>query len=286
MKGATTGILHAKYWVLDETSVFMGSQNFDWRALTEIHETGVYIQDNPGLAAEYLRVFAIDWQVAGAPDAENRKLAAKKAVTLSRKTAPRAATMPGDVELVASPPSLNPAGMRAAGDALVEILDRAKSKIRVQLLYYAPFNKYAPKERTPYWPRLDNALRSAQARGVKVELLVSHWNLRQPDYFHLKSLAVLPGVDVRIATIPESKRLGDVPYSRVAHSKYMTVDDRLLWIGTSNWGEDYFEESRNLELILKRPDLTAQANGIFDRLWGSPLTKSVLEHLPTEKKVH
>ena len=39
----TGGVLHAKYMVVDGQSVFVGSQNWDWRALSQIHEIGVRI---------------------------------------------------------------------------------------------------------------------------------------------------------------------------------------------------------------------------------------------------
>ncbi|MBL0313513.1 MAG: hypothetical protein IPP78_12540 [Holophagaceae bacterium] len=86
---------------------------------------------------------------------------------------------------------------------------------------------------------------------------------------HLKSLTLIPNLEVRIASIPESSK-GHIPFARVVHSKYMTVDGNLLWLGTSNWSEDYFADSRNVELILRDPSLAAQGDRIFDRLWNSP----------------
>ncbi|MCP4220375.1 MAG: hypothetical protein GY765_37440, partial [bacterium] len=43
-KQFTGGILHAKYFVVDNTESFVGSQNFDWRSLEHIHETGLRIK--------------------------------------------------------------------------------------------------------------------------------------------------------------------------------------------------------------------------------------------------
>jgi phosphatidylserine/phosphatidylglycerophosphate/cardiolipin synthase-like enzyme len=85
---------------------------------------------------------------------------------------------------------------------------------------------------------------------------------------HLKSLAFIPNLEVRIASIPESDK-GHIPFARVVHSKYMTVDGSLLWVGTSNWSEDYFADSRNVELILRDPALAAQGDRIFEQLWNS-----------------
>ena len=43
-KKFTGGILHAKYFVVDGREAFVGSQNFDWRALAHIQETGLRIR--------------------------------------------------------------------------------------------------------------------------------------------------------------------------------------------------------------------------------------------------
>jgi phosphatidylserine/phosphatidylglycerophosphate/cardiolipin synthase-like enzyme len=166
-------------------------------------------------------------------------------------------------ELVASPPNLNPPGVRPALAALTELLGQAKDRIRVQLLTYSPV-----AGRVRFWPALDNALRAAAVRGVKVQLLVADWNLEKPAIDHLKSLALLPNVEIGIASIPEAST-GHIPFARVTHSKYMTLDGGILWLGTSNWSEDYFTESRNVEIIARDKGLAAQADAIFERLWTS-----------------
>ena len=244
------GILHAKYFIVDGEEAYVGSQNLDWRSLQHIHETGLRFR-TPSLVAPLREIFKIDWAFC-----QTHKL----------PTLPKgeASTLRPGLELVASPPSLTPSSIRAALPALQEILGQAKHRIRVQLLTYSPVSG-----KTRFWPALDNALRAAAVRGVAVQLLVSDWNLASPAVDHLKSLTLIPNVEVRIATIPESPK-GHIPFARVVHSKYMTVDGSLLWVGTSNWSEDYFMDSRNVEIILRDASLAAQGDRIFERLWNSP----------------
>jgi len=71
-----------------------------------------------------------------------------------------------------------------------------------------------------------------------------------------------------VVSIPEAKE-GHIPFARTIHSKYLVVDGTQLALGTSNWEESYFMESRNVELIFRDSPLAAQATGIFDRLWNS-----------------
>ncbi|HEX9010142.1 MAG TPA: phospholipase D-like domain-containing protein [Holophagaceae bacterium] len=250
LTGVSHGILHAKYFLVDGREAYFGSQNFDWRALEEIHELGVRTTD-PRLVDPLREIFAVDWRFA-----ETHRVP-----DLPKPAAPSAARP--DVELVAGPPFLTPGDIRPSLSALVELLGQAKQRIRVQLLTYSPV---AGQDR--FWPALDNALRAAAVRGVHVQLLVSDWVLGGRALPHLKSLTLIPNLEVRIASIPEASE-GHIPFARTCHSKYLVVDDSVLWLGTSNWEEGYFEDSRNVEAILRDPALAAQGAAIFDRLWGS-----------------
>ncbi len=243
------GILHAKYFVVDGREAFLGSQNFDWRALEQIHELGVRTSE-PQLLAGLAEIFSLDWRFA---------LDGKLPV-FPAQVSPVARPA---VELVASPPFLTPKTLRPASEALVELIGQAKTSVRVQLLTYSPL---AGQDR--YWPVLDNALRAAAVRGVKVRLLVSDWVLGGRALPHLRALALIPNLEVRVASIPEAKE-GHIPFSRTVHSKYLVVDEAQLALGTSNWEESYFTESRNLELIFRDTPLAAQAARIHDRLWSS-----------------
>lgn len=243
------GILHAKYFLVDGADAFVGSQNLDWRALQHIHETGLRFR-TPELVKPLAAIFETDWSFAAT------KL--RPTVPKPSETAARPA-----YELVASPPFLNPPGVRPALAALTELLGQAKERIRVQLLTYSPVSG-----RVRFWPTLDNALRAAAVRGTKVQLIVADWNLEKPAVDHLKSIAMLPNVEIGIVSIPEASS-GHIPFARVTHSKYMTIDGGVLWLGTSNWSEDYFTESRNVEIIARDAELAAKADAIFVRLWSS-----------------
>ncbi len=249
LAGVSKGILHAKYFVVDDREAFLGSQNFDWRALEHIHELGVRTSE-PGIVSRLARLFAIDWAFA-----ENRRLP-------EFPPQPPMSARP-KVELVASPPFLTPKDIRPSIEALVDLIDQAKLTVRVQLLTYSPISS-----QDHYWPRLDNALRAAAVRGVKVKLLVSDWVLGGRALPHLKALALIPNLEVKVASIPEAKE-GHVPFARVIHSKYLVVDEVHLALGTSNWEESYFTESRNIELVFRDSPLATEAARIHDRLWNS-----------------
>jgi len=249
LAGVSKGILHAKYFIVDGREAFLGSQNFDWRALEHIHELGLRTSE-PVIVSRLARLFAIDWAFA-----QTGKVPVFPTGTpLSARP---------QVELVASPPFLTPKEIRPSIEALVELIDQAKQTVCVQLLTYSPI-----AGQDHFWPTLDNALRAAAVRGVKVRLLVSDWVLGGRALPHLKALALIPNLEVKVVSIPEAKE-GHIPFARTVHSKYLVVDEAHLALGTSNWEESYFTGSRNIEVVFRDSPLAAQAARIHDRLWNS-----------------
>jgi phosphatidylserine/phosphatidylglycerophosphate/cardiolipin synthase-like enzyme len=121
---------------------------------------------------------------------------------------------------------------------------------------------------------LEEALLRAARRGVAVELVVSHWCKRPGCIEGLQRLARVPHVTVKLITIPEAKE-GFIPYARVAHAKYLVVDDASAWIGSSNWERDYFDKSRNVGMIVRGGSLPARLGRFFDDNWRSPYVETV-----------
>ncbi|UCR84681.1 phospholipase D-like domain-containing protein [Pseudomonas chlororaphis] len=254
------GIIHAKYMVVDGKQAFIGSQNFDWRSLEHIHETGLRISDE-ATVAQVQAIFEQDWQAQAA-------LAANQPVPL-----PAAGQQPARSGnyLVASPQRYNPPGVGDSQLELPRLLAEAQNEVRVQLLDYAPLS-YGPERTRPYYAVIDNAVRAAAARGVSIKLLVSNWNTDKLELPYLKSLAVLPNVQVRIVTLPQASQ-GFIPYARVIHSKTMDIDGQVAWVGTSNWLGGYLDNSRNLEVVMHDSAMAKRIGELHAQLWDGPYAK-------------
>ncbi len=252
----TGGILHAKYMVADSRSLYVGSQNFDWRSLSQIHETGIRV-DHPAFARAAAEIFQLDWAYAGGEKNAYDRIKTMKPVTF-----------PDWGQLLASPGRFNPPGVDASLPRLIQLLDGAKERISVQLLSYST-HRYRSEER---FAEIDDALRRAADRGVEVEMIISNWAKRHPE--DLKSLSAVDGIQVRFINIPQ---LADnfIPFARVAHSKVVRVDDIQCWISTSNWSYDYFYSSRNLDVLIHDRDLALQLDRLFTDLWNSPYEEMV-----------
>ncbi|MBN2400107.1 MAG: phospholipase [Candidatus Aminicenantes bacterium] len=249
----TGGVLHAKYFIVDDREIFIGSQNFDWRSLSHIQETGLHIRD-PIFAKALQRIFEADWEFSGGDQDAYQKLAREAPLLF-----------PEDACLLASPKPFNPPGVGDALEKLVGLLDHAQHRVTVQLLSYnVEMGKSGEK-----FLAIDQALRRAAGRGVTVRMLVSDWNLRCSQIDGLRGLARVPNIEVKFAVIHQAKR-GFIPYARVIHSKVMRVDDDVCWVGTSNWGHDYFFKSRNVEVVLRRPEIARVLDEIFLSLWNGP----------------
>jgi phosphatidylserine/phosphatidylglycerophosphate/cardiolipin synthase-like enzyme len=239
------GVLHAKYFIVDDRDAFFGSQNFDWRALEHNYELGARVQD-PTLVAGLAAIFAVDWARAGGEPAPDR----------------RAPEAHGPFILVASPPELNPPGIAWDLPRIVALLDSATTSIAVEALGYR-----ADADGSS-WDELEAPLLRAARRGVRVQLLFADWSKRPKTIAGLQKLARVPRVEVRLTTIPLASA-GFIPFARVSHAKALVVDGKRAWLGTSNWEKDYFYKSRNLGVILDEPVIAGQLAGFFTTLWQS-----------------
>ncbi|MBS2017209.1 MAG: hypothetical protein JST00_30280 [Deltaproteobacteria bacterium] len=255
------GVLHAKYFVVDGKESYLGSQNFDWRALSHIQEMGVRAT-SPRIAGALLDVFDTDWALAtgGAKDARAKGRGRGQLVPMQRGE---------KVTFVASPRGWLPDEAEWDLPRIVALLDDAKTRAEVQVLLY----KTKDRSGEPFLT-LDQALRRAAGRGVAVRLLVSHWgtNPGSDGLAALQDLAKVPNVEIRVITIPKWSG-GDIPFARVSHAKYLVVDGGTrAWVGTSNWEGDYFTKSRNVGVIVEQGFLPRRLAGVFTTGWASTYT--------------
>jgi phosphatidylserine/phosphatidylglycerophosphate/cardiolipin synthase-like enzyme len=266
------GIEHAKYFIVDGEEVFLGSQNFDWRALKHIYELGVHITDKQA-AKVFTDIFEMDWELSG-PESNNFKVHKEQYKTPY-------VLIEGD-ETLQYYPTFSPTGYipdESLWDEkqLVSLMDQAKAEIYFHVLTYSPAAK-----KKGYYEVLDNALRRAAARGVKVHVMAADWSKRKPTIDYLKSLAVIPNIEVRLSTIPEWSG-GFIPYARVDHSKFLVVDDRFSWIGTSNWEKSYFYNARNVGVVVENKTVNKILKKIHLNNWNSSYSypvKPEIEYTP------
>lgn len=250
-KNLTGGVLHAKYFIVDNKKCFIGSQNFDWRSLTHIHETGVLINDE-NVSKCLSAIFESDWNFSNGVTSAYDKLR-----SLSFENSDK-------YYLTGSPEKFLPKGVKFSLKTLIDLIDNSKKNITIQLLNYST-KIYGKKQK---FDLISNSLKNAAKRGVKIKILVSDWNKKKPGIYDLFDLSKVDGIELKFITIPISKN-GFIPYARVIHSKVMRVDDNICMIGTSNWAEGYFMSSRNFEFVVKDKDIANKLDCLFRGLWDS-----------------
>ena len=263
-----SGVQHTKLMLVDRQQVFLGSQNFDFTALSHIRELGVHFTQ-PELASCYQQAFEHDWAVAGG-DAGQPKLSPVTA---------RFPVKMGDLELfpVFSPndPQWNAGNPEEL--ALVELLRSARERIDLQVMSYSPLVVSYPGDGPlpKRYETLDIELRAAAARGVEVHLLVSDWGIKPPLLTPLEALSTVPHLEIKVSHIPPWSG-GEIPFARVGHSKYLVVDGQRGWLGTSNWEYSYFMTSRDMGLAFEGKSLAGRLQAFFERDWNGPYVR----HLP------
>ena len=266
----TGGVLHAKFFIVDDHIVFVGSQNWDWRALTQIHEIGAVVRSTR-LARTFTGAFDFDWHLAAHPDLPAARKLAQRPPDFAPVTAQDPLVIEQDgapltISAGFSPHALMPDWLDPELPQLLALINGAQHTLDIQVMTLSAFKDFGPRG---WWSPLDAALRNAAARGVKVRIIVANWSLREPDQAYLKSLALMPGIEVKYSALPEAPQ-GFIPYARVEHCKYAVADGRISYIGTGNWGWSYFETTVDASLFIsgKAPAQTLQA--IFMHDWNGP----------------
>jgi len=261
----TKGVQHTKFFIVDGAEAFVGSQNFDWRSLVHIQELGVRIRLRQAVAA-IKTVFETDWKLAGGATIAEARSDIPHAGT---PIATRYGGAPATVVMVFDPKPLVTPERGWELPHLLKAIDGAKKRVRVQLLSYKTKNY----DKTTF-TALDEALRRAAGRGVEVQLMVADWSKRKGHIEGLQSLQEVANLTVKLVTIP-AHSAGFIPFARVIHTKAMTVDGRMAWVGTSNWAGDYFTSSRNVGLVVESKAFTRDVDRHFERTWASTYAEVV-----------
>ena len=264
------GVMHAKYFIADKINVFTGSQNFDWRALIHIHEIGIRVK-NKDMGRTFSELFETDWKLCdnnfyGITNMAVHFFVNKdNPVTVSSDKYGQVMMYPAF-----SPPDLNMPGLSSEEDELIKIIDNSKNRLLIQMYSYSP--KTRSKEIK--YDRIDNALRSAASRGVKVKIIFSDWAIRDEATDFIKSLSAEKNIEIKFSSIPQYSA-GFIPYSRVDHCKYFISDNNISWISSSNWEWGYFNNSRNATIVTENLKINEELEKVFYRSWDSNFTEKV-----------
>uniref|UniRef100_A0A671K9H4 5'-3' exonuclease PLD3 n=1 Tax=Sinocyclocheilus anshuiensis TaxID=1608454 RepID=A0A671K9H4_9TELE len=287
MRELTSGVLHTKFWIVDNKHIYIGSANMDWRSLTQVKELGVVVYDCSCLAKDLGKIFEAYWYLN-----QTKTVPAhwpKKYSTLYNKDTPMQLSLNGtdaSVYLSSSPPSLCAEGRTPDLQSILSVIADAQQFVYIAVMNYLPTMEYSSHKR--YWTDIDTQLRSvAYEHNVRVRLLISCWDNTNPIMFpFLHSLASLQGkskldIQVRIFTVPANPRQKQIPYARVNHNKYM-VTDKVAYIGTSNWSGDYFVNTAGSALVVNQtwaqattPTVQEQLQAVFERDWDSPYSTDI-----------
>jgi phosphatidylserine/phosphatidylglycerophosphate/cardiolipin synthase-like enzyme len=264
------GVQHAKFFIVDGREAYVGSQNFDWRSLSQIHELGARIKSERA-AKDLGAIFEVDWALAGGAEAK-KALSAGSEKPLNSAHAEAAAVRGEAVNysLAFSPPGFIPRGFDSEVDVILKLIAGAKKTIHAQVMTYS----LAGHGKRSRWEKLDKALRDAGKRGVKVELILADWAMGGKADKDIKALSSSKNVSVKISVLPQHSG-GMIPFARVDHSKYLVFDGKKAMLSTSNWSPDYFLETRGAALVIDGAAGVAPLEDIFSRSWNGPYTAPV-----------
>lgn len=264
------GIMHAKYFVADKVNVFSGSQNFDWRALIHIHEIGIRVK-NKDIGKTFSELFETDWKLCDYNYYGITNMAVHffvnsgNPVTINSDRYGKVVIYPAF-----SPPEINMPGLSSEEEELIKIIDNSKERLLIQMYSYSP----KTRDKEFKYDKIDNALRSAASKGVKIKIIFSDWAIRDEATVFIKSLSLEKNIEIKFSSIPEHS-YGFIPYSRVEHCKYFVSDDNVSWISSSNWEWGYFNNSRNATLITDNSGINKDLEKVFYRSWDSKYTEKV-----------
>ncbi|XP_026572146.1 phospholipase D3-like [Pseudonaja textilis] len=298
MKELTGGIMHTKMWVVDRKHLYIGSANMDWRSLTKVKELGIALYNCSCLAKDLHRIFAmyrmLGEEGASLPTTWPRDLAAKSSLEEPQKI--QLNGIEAQVYISSSPLALCSTGRTPDLTAILSTIEDAQEFIYISVMDYEPQCLFCKSKRL--WPVIDDALRSAACdKGVTVHLLISCWpHSRETMFVFLESLMVLRRkplhcpIEVKLFVVPTEGR--EIPYASVNHNKYM-VTDRVAYVGTSNWSEDYFLHTTGVALVVNQSNVAPEAQSytlqqqlvdVFLRDWESPYTLPLENHSQCRKQ--
>lgn len=281
------GIMHTKFMITDDETLYVGSTNFDWRSMSQVKEMGVHFQGCSTMASDLEKVFQTYKLMSQAHAGVPERLPESMRTSINMYS-PFQLDGKYSMYFAGSPPTMFQETFSGRSDdleALLSVINSAQRYIKVSVMNFNIRSAYGwPKH---YWPVLENALKRAVIeRRVRVQLLFSDWrNTREEEYIWYKSLNAIQqreprdpnekyapplgyrgGIFVKLFKVPaydEFQR--NIPFARVKHDKYV-VTENSVYVGTSNWTPEYFENTCGVGFVYKSKEPLATGPSIIDDL--------------------
>ncbi len=265
-KNVGGGVMHAKYMIADGRDLYSGSANMDWRALDHIHELGIRIK-NKKLAKNFEAIFNDDWNNSDiGRNTIKEDISFDEILNVYNELSIQTKNY-GGVTLYPcfSPMAKMPVGFCDELDELVTLINNTKHSLHIQMYAYNTRDEFT---------NIDNALRSAAERGVKIKIIFGNWAIRKGATEVIQSLSQVPNIEIKFSAIPEHSS-GFIPYARVEHCKYFVADNDISWVSSANWERGYFYGSRNTTLVIDNKKINKAIKKIFLSDWNSKYTEFV-----------
>lgn len=249
----------------------------DWRSLSQVKELGIAMSNCPTYAQDVGKIFEEYWMAAATQTLPFWPVSVQTNFNMLTPMYVGMATSP--VYVSSGPQQFAPTGRVNDLDAILSIINNAKKTLNFAIMDYIPASLYY--KNNFYWPVIDDALRSAAFRGVKLQLLFSVWNhTKSSELPYWRSLNELSNVQVKTYRLPDSPYTPPAPFSRVSHSKYIVTENQA-YISTSNCAQDYYISTGGVSVNLVDSSSSAfrAITSVFDDDWSSlfagPIPSSV-----------
>jgi len=255
---------HAKYLVIDGSTVLLGSENFKpggypAPGLQGNRGWGVCLED-AGLAAYFREVFLLDTAGGDIVPLEG---------TTANLSTPRAP--PYTVEFTACRAvgaRVTPVVSPDTSALILRLIEGAEESIAIEQAYITNETAYGLN------PYLAAAI-DASRRGVLVRVLLdSAWFNTEGDADNDEMVEVVN----RIAAaegLPLAARLADLEANNLAkiHNKGVIVDGRAVLVSSINWNANSPAFNREAGVIIEHPDIAAYYTRVFLDDWNASKEK-------------
>ena len=203
-----TGVMHQKVWVFDQTTIYLGSANMDWKALTQVKELGIVIENEKTVVEDLLHYFDTWERLAKIEKPSTLEVfdsrfqvqrqvpAWSDQINLTQRipspletpshsfniTSPMEITLNdeiGEAFITGAPHEMCSDSRSFDIDGILYTLQDAQKTICLSMMDFAPTSFY--NKANIWWGDLFDALVQAViTRQVHVRLLISHWANSRP----------------------------------------------------------------------------------------------------------